>query len=135
MQNYFIKGFLVLACLALVSMPLSAQKGGGACATAGVQLSQSTATPGGASFGIFGGVSNCSSQRQRYDVEITFMSACGVETVLASSVIRFNPFENRLISTAGLIPSGTCLGAGTVTLSVYGGSSLLASASAPLTIQ
>jgi len=137
MRNYVIKSFLVLACLALVSMPSAAQKGagGGACATVGISgLSRSTASPGDG-FALAGGISNCSGQKQRYDIEMTFTSACGVETTLVTMVVRFNPFENKLLSMTSLVPAGTCLGTGTVTLSVYNGSTLLSSASVPLTIQ
>ncbi len=145
MKNYIIKSFLALACLALVSMPLSAQKGkpsggsggggGGGCATAGITgLSRTTASPGDG-FALSGGLSNCSSSKQRYLVELTFTSACGVETTLVSNVMQFSPFENKLLSMVSAVPAGTCLGAGTVTLKVSDGSSLLSSASAPLLIQ
>ena len=143
MKNYIIKSFLALACLALVSMPLSAQKGkpagggggGGGCATAGITgLSRTTASPGDG-FALSGGLSNCSSSKQRYLVQLTFTSACGVETTLVSNVMQFSPFENKLLSMVSAVPAGTCLGAGTVTLKVSDGSSLLSSASAPLLIQ
>jgi hypothetical protein len=140
MQNYIIKSFLALACLALVSMPLSAQKvkpggsggsGGGGCATVGITgLSRTTASPGDG-FALSGGISNCSSQKQRYLVELTFTSACGVETTLVSTLFQFSPFENKLLSMVSAVPAGTCLGAGTVTLKV----SDLTSASVPLLIQ
>src|SRR6266403_743094 len=143
MRNYVMKSFLALACLALVSMPLTAQKGkpggsgsgsggGGGCATAGITgLSRTTASPGDG-FALSGGLSNCSSSKQRYLVELTFTSACGVETTLVSNVMQFSPFENKLLSMVSAVPAGTCLGAGTVTLKVSDGSSLLSSASAPL---
>src|SRR6266404_7375428 len=105
MRNYVMKSFLALACLALVSMPLAAQKGkpggsggGGGCATAGITgLSRTTASPGDG-FALSGGLSNCSSSKQRYLVELTFTSACGVETTLVSNVMQFSPFENKLLS-------------------------------------
>ena len=146
MRNYVMKSFLALACLALVSMPLSAQKGkpggsgsggggGGGCATAGITgLSRTTASVGDG-FALSGGLSNCSSQKKRYLVELTFTSACGVETTLVTMLVRFNPFENKLLSMTSAVPAGTCLGTGTVTLKVYGGSTLLTSSSVPLTIQ
>ncbi len=146
MRNYVMKSFLALACLALVSMPLTAQKGkpggsgsgsggGGGCATAGITgLSRTTASVGDG-FALSGGLSNCSSQKKRYLVELTFTSACGVETTLVSNVMQFSPFENKLLSMVSAVPAGTCLGAGTVTLKISDGSTLLSSASAPLTVQ
>jgi hypothetical protein len=143
MRNYLIKSVLALVCLSTMSVPLSAQKikpggsGGtsGGCATAGISgLSRTTASPGDG-FALSGGLSNCTARKQRYLVEMTFTSVCGVETTLVSTLLQFSPFENKLLSMVSAVPAGTCLGAGVVTLKVSDGSSLLTSASVPLTIQ
>jgi hypothetical protein len=127
-----------------LSVPLSAQKikpGGGSggttggCATVGISgLSRITASSGDG-FALSGGLSNCTARKQRYLVEMTFTSACGVETTLVSTLLQFSPFENKLLSMVSAVPAGTCLGAGIVTLKVSDGSSLLTTASVPLTIQ
>src|SRR5712692_4511712 len=136
MSRNLIKGVLLLACLTLVSMPLAAQKGGGGggCATASVGTTPLTASPG-QNFGIYGGISNCAGSKQRYLVEITITSACGVKTLLTSNVIRFDPFENRLISANANVPPDTCLGVATVTMAVWAGSQSLTSVSTPFTIK
>ncbi len=141
MRNYIIKSFLALACLAMVSMPLSAQKGkgggggGGGCAVVATpMLSTATASPG-TMIGVFSRVGNCSSGKQRYTVTVTAMSSCGAETVIASAVIAFNGGEYKLISTTYAIAPDTCLGPSTVSVSVDGGGTVLASDSTILTIQ
>jgi len=135
MRNYLIKSVMALVflavCLTLVSVPVSAR---GGCATASVGTSPLTASPG-QNVGIYGGISNCAGSKQRYLVEITITSACGVKTLLTSNVIRFNPFENRLISANANVPPDTCLGVATVTMEVWAGSQSLTSVSTPFTIE
>lgn len=151
MRNYLIKSVLALVCLALVAMPLSAQKGkgggkpgggGGGGSTGGTacaivttpSLSYYTASPGW-TIGVFGRVTNCSTSRQSYTVTISSTSSCGEETIIASPVVTFNAGEGKLFSTSYVIPADTCLGAMTVSMSVYSGSTLMVSDSAVLTIQ
>ena len=144
MKNYAIKGVLVLVCLALVSIPLFAQKGkpggGGstsssACAvTTTPQLSTNTASPG-INVGVFGRVTNCSSGRARYTVTVSAVSPCGEETVIGSSLITFNGGESKLISVSYPIAPDTCRGVSAVSISVTSGSTLLSSQSAPLTLE
>ena len=150
MRNYLTKSVLALVCLALVAMPLSAQKGkggggkpgGGGGSTGGTpcavvttpSLSYYTASPGW-TIGIFGRVTNCSTSRQTYTVKISSTSSCGEETIIASPVVTFNAGEGKLFSTSYVIPPDTCLGAATVSLSVYSGSTLVVSDSTVLTLQ
>src|ERR1044071_4960082 len=145
-MNIYIKRVVfAVVCLALLSMPLSAQKGkptggssgGGstACAVATTpQLSTSTAAPG-INVGVFSRITNCSSGKARYTVTVSAVSSCGEETVIASSIISFNGGEAKLISVSYPVAPGTCQGTSSVFVNVYSGSTFLSSQSAPLTIQ
>jgi hypothetical protein len=143
MKNYLIKGVLALVCLALISIPLFAQKGkpggggsgsGGCAVTTTPSLSTATASPG-INVGIFGRVTNCSTGKARYTVTVSAVSPCGEETIIASPLITFNGGESKLISSSYAIAPDTCRGVSTVSVSVYSGSTLLSSQSAPLTIE
>ena len=140
MHSYMIKSVLALMCLAMVSMPISAQKGKGgggstgACAVVTTpSLSSSTSSPG-LNVGVFGRITNCSTGRQRYTVTISAVSSCGQETVISSSVITFNGGESKLISVSYAIAPDTCTGISTVSVSVSAGGTLVGSQSASLTI-
>lgn len=144
MRTFLIKGVLALVCMALVSIPLFAQKGkpgGGGGSTSGgcavvttPTLSTTTAAPG-INVGVFGRVTNCSSGRGRYTVTISAVSPCGEETIIASPLITFNGGESKLVSSSYAISPDTCRGVSTVSISVYSGSTLLSSQSTPLTIE
>ena len=147
MRNYIMKSFFALACLALVVVPLSAQKGrgggggngggggGGGCAVVATPtLSTVTASPG-LNVGVFGRVGNCAGGKKRYTVSVSSMSSCEAETMIGSSVITFSGGETKLISVSYPIAPDTCLGAMAVKVSVYEGGTMLASDSATLTIQ
>ena len=146
MRTYLIKGVLGLVCMALVSIPLFAQKGkpggGGGGSTGGSgcavvttpSLSTTTASPG-INVGIFGRVTNCSTGKARYTVTVSAVSPCGEETIIASPLISFNGGESKLISSSYAIAPDTCRGVSTVSVSVYSGSTLLSSQSTPLTIE
>lgn len=143
MKNYLVKGVIALVCLALVSIPLFAQKGkpsgggsgsGGCAIVTTPSLSTATASPG-INVGIFGRVTNCSTGKARYTVTVSAVSPCGEETIIASPLITFNGGESKLISSSYAIAPDTCRGVSTVSVSVYSGSTLLSSQSAPLTIE
>ena len=136
-----------LICLALVAIPLAAQKGhgggGGGGATGSTSgcavvstpmLSASTASPG-TGIGVFSRVGNCSSSKKRYTITISAMSTCSEETVISSGVITFDGGQYKLISSPYQVAPDTCSGPSTVSVSVYSGSTLLASDSTTLTIQ
>ena len=145
-MNIYIKRVVfAVVCLTLLSIPLSAQKGkpsaGGSgggttgCAVATTpQLSTSTAAPG-INVGVFSRITNCSSGKARYTVTVSAVSSCGEETIIASSIISFNGGEAKLISVSYPVAPGTCQGVSSVFVNVYSGGTLLASQSAPLTIQ
>lgn len=146
MRNCLIKPTLVLVCLVLLALPLFAQRsrpgggggGGGSTACALISpptLSTSTAFAGGESIGIFSKVTNCSSGKGRYTVTISAVSSCGEETILASSVISFSGGQSFLISKAYSVPASACKGMGSVNVSAYSGSTMLASGSVALDIE
>ena len=147
MKNCVIKTTLVLVCLVLLALPLFAQRGkggsgggGGSGSTACALISPptvstSTAIAGGDSIGIFSKVTNCSSGKGRYTVTISAVSSCGVETILASSVLSFAGGQSFLISKAYSVPADTCKGMGSVYVSAYSGSTMLASGSVALNVE
>ena len=144
MKNCLVRPTLVLVCLVLVALPLFAQRGkgggggGGSTACAIVTtptVSSSTAIAGGDSVGIFSRITNCSSGKGRYTVTISTVSSCGVETVIASSVISFSGGESKLVSIAYAVAPDTCKGMSTVYVSASSGSTMLASQSTGLYIE
>ena len=138
MPSRLIKIFFVLACLSLVCVPLSAQKGkpgGGGCAQVTTPMvSTGTASPG-INVGVFGRVTNCSSGKKRYTVTVSSMSSCQIETIIASSVISFAGGEAKLISVSYPIAPNTCRGPMTISVKVYDGGTIVASESTGLTIE
>ena len=143
MNRNMIKSVLALVCLAMLTMPISAQKtkgsgaaaGGSACAdVATPTLSSNTSSPG-LNVGVFGRVTNCSTGRQRYTVTISAVSSCGQKASITSSVISLNAGESKLISSSYAIASDTCVGTSTVSISVSAGGAVLGSQSTALTIQ
>ena len=141
MKNCLVRPTLVLVCLVLVALPLFAQRGRGGGGSTGCAIvttptvSSSTATAGGDSVGIFSRITNCSSGKGRYTVMISAVSSCGVETVIASSVISFSGGESKLVSIAYSVAPDTCKGMSTVYVSAYSGSTMLASQSTGLVVE
>ena len=132
MRSYVARGVLALACLALISMPASAQTG----ATVAIlppTLSTYTASPG-MNVGVFSRLTNCTSRKKSYTVVISSVSSCGEETVVASNRISFKGGETKLLSVSYPIAPGTCPGQMAVTVSAYDGV-MLDSQSTSLMIQ
>jgi hypothetical protein len=143
MPSRLIKIFFVLACLSLVCVPLSAQKGkpgsggagGGGCAQVTTPMvSTATASPG-INVGVFGRVTNCSGGKKRYTVTVSSMSSCQMETMIASSLISFAGGEAKLISVSYPVAPNTCRGPMTISVKVYDGGSMVASESTGLMIE
>jgi hypothetical protein len=141
MRNCLVRPTLVLVCLVLVALPLFAQRGKGGGGSTGCAIvttptvSSSTATAGGDSVGIFSRITNCSSGKGRYTVTISAVSSCGVETIIASSVISFSGGESKLVSIAYSAAPNTCKGMSTVSVSAYSGGTMLASQSTGLYVE
>lgn len=141
MKNCLVRPALVLVCVVLLALPLFGQRGkpgggsGGCAIVTTPTVSSPTATAGGDSVGIFSRITNCSSGKARYTVTISAVSSCGVETVIASSVISFSGGESKLISIAYSVAPNTCKGMTTVYVSAYSGSTMLARQSVGLFVE
>lgn len=145
MRDFLIKCTFVFVVVALVSMPLFAQKGKGGgggggggstgCATVLAPTVSAATALAGSSVGVFSRVTNCASGKGRYTVAVSAVSSCGEETVIASNVISFSGGESKLISVPYLVAPDTCRGVSSVFVNVYAGSMLLASQSSPLMIE
>ena len=144
MKNGLVKSTLILVCLALVALPLFAQRrgGGGGGSTGGCALvdtprlsTTTTTTAANSSVGVFDRVTNCASGKKRYTVTGSAVSSCGQETVFATGTMSFAGGESKNLSVAYPIAPDTCLGPATVSISVYDGGTLLGRGSASLTIQ
>ena len=144
MKERLIRPTLVFVCIVFVALPLFAQRGkggGGGGGSTGCAIvtqptvSSATATAGGDSVGIFSRITNCSSGKGRYTVTISAVSSCGVQTVIASSVISFNGGESKLVSVAYSVSADTCKGMGTVSVRAYAGGTMLATGSAALYVE
>jgi len=119
-----------------MSVPVSAQMSlQTPCSPAATPTLSTYAASAGSWVGTFEKVTNCSSRKKRLTVVFTATSACGVETVFASSRIVFNGGDTKIVSATYVISPDTCLGACTVNVSVYDGGVLLGGASTTLTIQ
>ena len=142
MRKHLIKCIMGLACLTLLAMPLTAQKGGKggsggstSCAVVATPVLSTTSASAGINVGVFSRVGNCSGGKKRFTVSVSAMSSCGQETVIASPVISFDGGQYKLISTTYTVAPDTCLGSTEVKVSVYSGDTMLASDHAMLMIQ
>jgi hypothetical protein len=145
MESRLLKCVLLCVCVGLLTVPLFGQRGRGgsggggggstACAIVAAPTLSTTTASAGDSVGVFSRVTNCATGKGRYTITISAVSSCGEETIAASSVISFNGGESKLVSTPYIVAPGTCTGGSTVFVNVYSGTTMLASASAPLTIQ
>jgi hypothetical protein len=146
MRNYIIKSCMALACLALVAMPLTAQKGkgggggggstgGSGCAVVATPMLSTTTAAPGINVGIYSRVGNCSTGKATYTVTVSSLSSCSAETIISSSAISFRAGEYKLTSVSYPLAPDTCTGPMVVTMSVYSGGTLLASDSSILTVQ
>ena len=141
MSKRVVQGLIVLICIAFVSTPVLAGRGGkgggggsSECASASLALSTYTATAGVTRVGIYGPVSNCASRKGRFQVVDTFTSACGVTTTVTSAQVTLQGNQTKLVSSSYFVPEDTCPGTATVTRTVSA-KSRLASDTATLTVQ
>ncbi len=133
-SRVFTRVMLVLACLVLVSMPVSAQYSGCARVSISIQTGTATVAPG-TTVGIAGSVNNCSARKDRYTVVISAMSSCGQKANIASSRMPLAAGENKMYTVSYAIPTDTCDGTWEATVQVRDNSGVLANASTTLTIQ
>ena len=123
MRRYAAIIALALVCLTVVSGPqaVNAQKGnqGGGGSTsdcAGITVyTSSPQVTRGYNIGVVAMVVNCSSSRQRVTVQITSVSACGVESAIGYNRVALNPGQSIQVTVAYPIPADACPGVYTVT--------------------
>ena len=137
-----VHGVIALACLTLVSLPVSSQseRGGqsgptsSSCASLLAPSLSTYAVSPGMNVGVFSRLTNCTSRKKAYTVVVSSVSSCGEETVVASNRISFKGGETKLLSVSYPIAPGTCLGQMAVTVSAYDGA-MLDSQSTSLMVQ
>jgi hypothetical protein len=145
MKNRLVKPTLVLVCLALLALPLFAQRrggGGGGGSTGGCAIVETPRLSTtivyiepNAAVGVFDRVTNCATGKKRYTVTGSSVSSCGQETVFATGIMSFAGGESKNLSVGYPVAMDTCPGPMTVTISVYDGGTLLSSGSTSLTVQ
>ena len=139
MRNHLVKVVIGVACLTLLAIPLTAQKGGNSelsnCVAVSTPVLSTTTASAGINVGVFSRVGNCSGRKRRFMVEVSAVSSCGTETVIASPIITFEGGQYKLVSTTYSVKPDTCLGPTEVRVQVYSGTTMLAGDHATLTIQ
>jgi uncharacterized membrane protein len=139
MQNVLVKGLFAIMCLALVVLPLPAQGQKGpdsvaaACSTVAVWTSSPQVTRG-YNLGVVALVGNCSSSKQRITVELTSVSACGVETAIGYNRVALNPGQSIQVTVAYPIPADACTGIYTINVVTSSGRATLGSSSTTFTV-
>jgi len=138
MQNVLVKTVLAMVCLtlALLPLPVNAQKqetAAAACSGISVYTSSPQVTRG-YNLGIVALVVNCSSSKQRITVQITSVSACGVESAIGYNRVALNPGQSIQVTVAYPIPTDACPGVYTVTATASGGKTSLGSATTTFTV-
>jgi len=144
MKTCLIKSTLVLVCLALLALPLLAQRrgGGGGGGSTGCAIVETPrlSTPiviiePNAAVGVFDRVTNCASGKKRYTITGSSVSSCGQETVFATGIMSFAAGELKNLSVGYPIAPDTCPGPMTISISVYDGGTMLGKSSTTLTVQ
>ena len=138
MQKVLVKGVFATMCLALVLLPLPAQGQKGpdslaACSTVAVWTSSPQVTRG-YNLGVVALVGNCSSSKQRITVELTSVSACGIETAIGYNRVALNPGQSIQVTVAYPIPADACTGIYTINVVTSSGKAKLGSSSTTFTV-
>src|SRR5258706_5656963 len=135
MSNHLFKSILLIACLALLFMSVSAQsskqdpspdqssrpdQGSSSCLNLSLGVSPSTVSPGG-TVGEFALATNCSSSRIRTTVTFTSTSPCGQKTICGSHKLVLNPGQAIQVTCSQPIAPDACLGLYNVTISASSG--------------
>ena len=139
MQNVLVKTFLGVVCLtlSLLPLPVNAQKSQETAAAACSGISVYTSSPQvtrGYNIGVVALVVNCSSSKQRITVQITSVSACGVESAIGYNRVALNPGQSIQVTVAYPIPTDACPGVYTVTATASAGKTSLGSATTTFTV-
>ena len=134
MRNYFVKGALALACLALVLVPAPVKT-----QAAGMEMYMSvspTAVAAGEWAGVSAVVMNNSESKMRVTVSFSAVDPCGTKMDLGYNRLALAPGQSVLVTTAYPTNPDACRGTHTVSISTGGkGKVGPASASANLEVQ
>ena len=108
---------LSLAMLFVTNPAVSAPSSG--CASVTIDITTGTATVApGTTIGIHGQITNCSSHKERYTLNVSAMSSCGQKASIASSRLAFNPDQTLIWAVSYPMPLDTCAGPWVATVSV-----------------
>lgn len=119
MRKYLVTTVLLLACLALISVPLpvNAQS-----SEIGLSIGTSSSTVArGSGVAVFGLVTNNTSSKVRVTVALSSFSPCGVETSLGGGRLALDPGKSIAISSYYPIAADACTGMYSVTISADSG--------------
>jgi uncharacterized membrane protein len=128
---------MVCLTLSLLPLPVNAQKAQETAAAACSGISVYTSSPQvtrGYNLGVVALVLNCSSSKQRITVQITSVSACGVESAIGYNRVALNPGQSIQVTVAYPIPTDACPGVYTVTATASASKTSLGSATTTFTV-
>jgi len=114
MRNYLLKGFLALACLTLVSIPLpvTAQS-----PDLGMSIRVNpTSTSPGSTVGVFAIVTNNTSKNLKTTVTFTSLSSCGTETSLGYNRLSLYPGQTVWVTVSYPLSPDACPGQYTISI-------------------
>jgi hypothetical protein len=123
-----------IAALVVLLMPATAMpaQSPAPCANVSVSVDPTVANRGD-TVTLAAAITNCSSVRQRYIIKYKLTTPC-TDVILLPIILRFDPGQTRSANVSFKLPRFLCPGDYTLTVSVFSGTSLLASSSATLTV-
>ena len=133
-MSKFSKITLGLAVLALTTVPALAGGPSASCGTVSVATSMPVVTRGYTQ-GVSGLITNCSTGKARYGLEVSVKSSCGVEWCHVSARIPLDGGHSTLYSRSCPVPTNTCVGTSTVTSTLSNGGSTLSTAATTFQVQ
>ena len=127
-----VSSAMLIATHPAVSAPV--QESG--CVTVTIYTMSSTGVvePGN-TIALAGKFYNCSSQRMRFNYNLSAMSSCGQKVDLASARKTLDPGMARIWSVSYTMPFNTCAGPWEATMRLSNGDGALASASTIVNVQ
>jgi hypothetical protein len=122
MKNQLMKSFFVLAFLALVALPMSANAQ--TSSDVGLSISTGSATVNrGGGVAVFGLVTNNTTSKMRTNVSVSALSPCGTETSLGEMRLSIEAGKSVALSIYYPISADACQGMYTLSISADSGKS------------
>ena len=140
MQNFIIKGTLVMVALTMMSVGPAMKAQTSSDVSMSISVNPTTVSPGG-TVGVFAFVTNNTSSKMRTAVTINSLSPCGTQTTLGSNRLELLPGQTIQVTVSYPIPADACLGSYMVSITTKSGgggkrsSTAAAFASASLMVQ